>query len=83
MRGHKVDGFYRTQGDNPVVFAAIAHYANGANRQEHGKRLAHFVVQVDFVQLFDEDSVRPTQQVAVLFFTSPSTRTPRPGPGNG
>ena len=67
MRGHKVDGFHCTQGNDPVVFTAIAHYADGAHRQEHGKRLAHFVVQVSFVQLFDEDSVRTTQQVAVLF----------------
>src|SRR5690606_1809038 len=39
----------------------------GTNRQEHGERLAHFVVQIRFVQLFDEDSIRTTQQVAVLF----------------
>ncbi len=67
MRGHKVDGFYRAQGDNPVVFTTIAHNANRANRQEHGERLAHFIVQVSFVQLFNEDRVRTTQQVAVLF----------------
>ncbi|VUJ24739.1 Uncharacterised protein [Klebsiella pneumoniae] len=67
MRGHEVDGFHRTQGNHPVVFTAIAHHADGTNRQEHGERLADFVIQVSFVQLFDEDSVRTTQQVAVLF----------------
>ncbi len=67
MSGHKVDGFHSTQGNNPVVLTAIAHYANRTNRQEHGERLADFIVQVSFVQLFDEDSVRTTQQVAVLF----------------
>ena len=36
---HKVDGFDRAQGNNPVVFTTVAHHADGADRQEDNEEL--------------------------------------------
>jgi hypothetical protein len=72
--GHKVDGFDSAQGNNPVIFATVAHDANRAHRQEHRNRLADQVVEVGLAQRFDKDRSRSLDSL----FTSPRTRTPSP-----
>jgi hypothetical protein len=42
-RGHEVDGFHGTQGNDPGVTTAIADNANRFNSLEHYKHLADFV----------------------------------------
>ncbi|MNS70317.1 hypothetical protein D3C72_1036590 [compost metagenome] len=65
--GHEVDGLDGAQRNDPVIFAAIAHDADGAHRQEDGERLADLVVEVGLAQLFDKDRIGLAQQIAVLF----------------
>ena len=81
--GHKVDGFDGAKRNDPIIFTTIAHHANGAHRQEHGERLADLVVEVGFAQLFDKTASARRKISQYSFFTSPRTRTPRPGPGKG
>lgn len=66
--GYEVDGFYCMQGNYLVVFMVIVYYVDGMNWQEYGECLVDFVIQVSFVQFFDEDSVCMMQQVVVFFF---------------
>ena len=64
--GHEVDGFHGAQGDDPFVAEAVADYADGLHRQEHGEGLAGLVVPVGVVQFLNEDGVGFAQDVSVL-----------------
>src|SRR4051794_27699118 len=45
IRGHAVDAGHSAETADEVVGSKIAHYADGAHRQEHGERLPDRVVQ--------------------------------------
>lgn len=66
--GYKVDGFDSMQRDNLVIFMIIVYYVNGMYWQEYSECLVDFVVQVCFMQFFNEDGVSMVQQVIVFFF---------------
>src|SRR5699024_6362451 len=65
-RGHEVDGFHCTQGNDPFVAAGIADHTDRLDRQEYGEGLAGLVVQVSLAQLLDEDVVGAAQDIGVL-----------------
>src|SRR5262249_24481392 len=66
VRGHEIHRLDRTQRDDVVVPAPIAHHPDRAHRQEHRERLTHALVEIVTAQLFDEDCVGPSQQVGIF-----------------
>lgn len=68
------EGQKGAQGNDPVIFATVAHDINGAHRQEYSNRLADQVVEVGLAQRFDKDRSRSQDSL----FTSPRTGTPSP-----
>ena len=74
MRGHKVAGDDRAQGDYIVVSAAVAHYPYRFDGQEHRKGLAVDVIPRSTVfiggvaQLLNENIIGLAQQIGILFF---------------
>ena len=66
VRRHAVRALHGAQRDDVVVGAAVAHDADGADRQEDRERLPRLVVEPGELDLVDHDRVRLAQDVERL-----------------
>src|SRR5262249_58072431 len=64
--GHAVGRSHRTQADNVIIGAIIAHHTDGAHRQQHGKWLPDIVVEPGAANFLDVDVVGAPQDVELF-----------------
>src|ERR1051325_2047471 len=65
--GHEIGRLHCAQGDDVLIRAPIAHYTDGAYRQEPRERLRRLVVPAGSAQLVDEYCIGALQQLDVRF----------------
>ena len=80
---HAVAALDRADGDRVLVGPLVTHHADALHRQQHRERLPEPPVPARALHFFSDDRVGAAQQSRRSCVISPSTRTARPGPGNG
>src|SRR4029077_19626308 len=66
VRRHAVGRGDGAQADDEVVGAAVAHHADGLDRQDHGESLPDVIVEAGAADLLDEHIIGEAQDVELL-----------------